>query len=197
MELVLVRHATCALMDEVLLGRSIDRPLNERGEAQARFVATALLGIPNLVVESSPRRRTRHTAGIIAARRDTMVRIVPQVDEIDFGSWSGQSFEALAADPQWRRWNKYRAVARTPAGESIRDVQERAMAHIRKLAHTFEAQTIAIVTHASVIRSVVLLAMQAPIDEYRNLEISPASLTRLTFHDAQLRIESLNERAVA
>jgi broad specificity phosphatase PhoE len=197
MELVLVRHATCALMDDVLLGRSVDRPLDERGEGQARFIANRLMTIPDLVVESSPRRRARHTAGIIAARRDTIVRIVPQMDEIDFGSWSGQSYEALAADPQWRRWNKYRAVARTPAGDSIRDVQERAMAHFRKLAQTLDGETIAIVTHASVIRSVVLLAMQAPIGEYRNLEVSPASLTRLTLHDMQLQLESLNEQAAA
>jgi broad specificity phosphatase PhoE len=184
-------------MDDVLLGRSIDRALDERGEGQARFIATQLSAIPTLVVESSPRRRARHTAGIIAARRDTVVRIVPQMDEIDFGSWSGQSFAALAADPQWRRWNKYRAVARTPAGDSIRDVQERALAHFRKLAQTCEQETIAIVTHASVIRSVALLALQAPIEEYRTIEVCPASLTRLTFRDAQLRLESLNERAAA
>ena len=197
MELVLVRHATCAQMNDVLLGRSVDEPLDERGEGQARFVASRLLSFPELVVESSPRRRARHTAGIIAACRDTVVRVVPQMDEIDFGTWSGQSFESLASDPQWRRWNKYRAVARTPAGDSIRDVQERAMAHFRKLAQTLDVETIAIVTHASVIRSVVLLATQAPIDEYRTLEISPASLTRLTFRDTQLRLDSLNERAAA
>jgi len=197
MELVLVRHATCALMDDVLLGRSVDVPLDERGEGQARFVANRLVDVADLVVESSPRRRARHTAGIIAARRDTIVRIVPQMDEIDFGSWSGQSFAALASDPQWRRWNKYLAVTRTPAGDSIRDVQERALAHFRKLAQLFDVETIAIVTHASVIRSVVLLAMQLPIDEYRNLEVSPASLTRLTLQDAQLKLESLNERAAA
>lgn len=197
MELVLVRHATCAQMNDVLLGRSVDGPLDERGEGQARFIASRLLAVPDLVVESSPRRRARHTAGIIAARRDTVVRVVQQMDEIDFGPWSGQSFEALASDPQWRRWNKYRAVARTPAGDSIRDVQERAMAHFRKLAQMFENETIAIVTHASVIRSVALLALQAPINEYRTLEVGPASLTRLTFRDSQLRLESLNERAAA
>jgi probable phosphoglycerate mutase len=197
MQLVLVRHATCALMDDVLLGRSVDGPLNERGESQARFIAARFMQVDDLVVESSPRRRARHTAGIIAARRDTIVRIVPQMDEIDFGSWSGQSFAALAADPQWCRWNKYRAVTRTPAGDSIRDAQERALAHFRRLAQLFDHETVAIVTHASVIRSVVLLAMQAPIEEYGNLEVSPASLTRLSLHDAQLRLESLNESGAA
>lgn len=192
-----MRHATCAQMDSVLLGRSVDVPLDERGEGQARFVAKRLLAVPQLVVESSPRRRTRHTAGIIAAQRDTVVRIVPQMDEVDFGSWSGQTFEALATDPQWRRWNKYRAVSRTPAGDSIRDVQERVLTHFRKLAQMFDQETIAIVTHAEVIRSVVLLALRAPIDDYYRFEIEPASVTRLNVDGSQLRLDSVNERAAA
>jgi len=197
MDIVLVRHATCPQVDSVLLGRGVDAPLDERGEGQARFVAKRLLAVPRLVVESSPRRRTRHTAGIIAAQRDTVVRIVPQMDEVDYGSWSGRTFEALAADPQWRRWNRYRGVSRTPAGESIRDVQERVLAHFRKLEQMREGETIAIVTHAEVIRSVVLLALQAPIDDYHQFEIGPASLTRLTVEGSQLRLDSVNEQAAA
>ncbi|HET9448883.1 MAG TPA: histidine phosphatase family protein, partial [Steroidobacteraceae bacterium] len=162
-------------MNSILLGRGVDPPLDERGEGQARVLAASLLSIPEVIVESSPRRRARHTAGIIAAMRDTVVRIAPQMDEVDFGSWSGQSFAALAADPQWRRWNKYRAVSRTPAGESIRDVQERAFAHMRKLAQTSHGETAVIVTHAEVIRSIVLLAQQAPIEDYTRVEILPAS----------------------
>lgn len=197
MDIVLVRHATCAQMNSVLLGRGIDPPLDERGEGQARVVAARLLAIPELIVASSPRRRARHTAGIIAAMRDTVVKIVPQVDEVDFGSWSGQSFDDLAADPQWRRWNKYRGVSRTPAGDCIRDVQERAFTHLRKLAQTSHGETAVIVTHAEVIRSIVLLAQQAPLDDYLRVEILPASLTRLTIEGEQLRLESVNERAAA
>jgi broad specificity phosphatase PhoE len=197
MQIILVRRANCAKMTDVLLGRTVDGPLDERGEGQARVVAKRLLAFPQLIVESSPRRRARHTAGIIAALRDTTVRIVPQMDEVDFGNWAGQSFQVLAADPQWQRWNKYRGVSRTPAGDTIRDVQARALAHFRKLEQTFVEETIAIVTHAEVIRSVVSLALQAPIDEYARIEIGPASLTTLTIEQGQLQLESFNERAAA
>lgn len=197
MQIVLVRHATCPQLESVLLGRSIDPPLDERGEGQARIVGRRLLTYPDLVIETSPRRRARHTAGIIASERDTAVRLVPQMDEIDYGEWSGQSFAALAADPSWRRWNKYRTVSRTPAGDSIRDVQERALAHFRKLELMFDQQSIAIVTHAEVIRSVVLLVTQASLDDYSRFEIAPASLTRLTVEGSQLRLDSVNERAAA
>jgi len=184
-------------MDKVLLGRVLDPPLDERGEGQARVVAQRLRKFPRLVIETSPRRRARHTAGIIAAQRDTAVRIVPQMDEVDYGSWSGHTFEALAQDPEWRRWNKYRAVSRTPAGDSIRDVQERALAHFRKLEQTIDGETIAIVTHAEVIRSIVMMALQVPLDDYARFEIVPASLTRLSVEGSELRLQSVNERAAA
>jgi len=184
-------------MDRVLLGRVIDPPLDQRGEGQARVVAQRLLNFPQLVIETSPRRRARHTAGIVAAQRDAAVRVAPQMDEVDYGSWSGRTFAALAQDPDWRRWNKYRAVSRTPAGDSIRDVQERALAHFRRLEQTIEGETVAIVTHAEVIRSIVMMAVQAPLDDYARFEILPASLTRLTVEGAQLRLQSVNERAAA
>ena len=73
-------------------------------------------------------------------------------------------------------------------------MQTRVLAHFRKLEQMFDEQTIAIVTHAEVIRSVVLLSLQAPIDEYHRYEIEPASLTRLSVEGAQLRLDSVNER---
>jgi len=95
------------------------------------------------------------------------------------------------------RWNKYRAVTRTPAGDSMREVQDRAMMHFRKLQQIAGDATVAIVTHADVIRAVVLLALQAPIDDYYRLDISPASMTMLNVDGTQLRLGSLNERAAA
>lgn len=184
-------------METVLLGRTVDEPLDLRGEGQARALAKRLLSFPDLAVESSPRRRARHTAGIIAAMRETVVRIVPQMDELDFGGWSGRSFAALATDPHWIRWNTYRAVTRTPAGDSIRDAQERAMSHFRKLQQTAGDSTVAIVTHAEVIRAVVQLALQSPIEDYRRIDISPASLTKLSIEGTQLRLDRLNERSAA
>ena len=197
MNIVLVRHATCAQLDRVLLGRTIDEPLDLRGEGQARALARRLIAFPELAIHSSPRRRARHTAGIIAAQRESVVTIAPLMDEVDFGSWSGRTLAALADDAQWQRWNQYRAVTRTPAGDSIRDVQARAMAYFRKLQQTEDARTVAIVTHAEVIRSVVLLAMQASAEDYRRVQISPASMTLLSIQGTQLRLDRLNERAAA
>jgi broad specificity phosphatase PhoE len=200
MDIVLVRHATCAQMDEVLLGRSIDKPLDLRGEGQARALGRRLRALlPQFTLECSPRRRARHTAGIIAAPMDLPVRIVPEMDEIDFGCWSGRSFAELAADTQWQCWNRHRALSRTPAGDSIRDVQERGLMHLQRLESRRGAcvGTVVIVTHAEVIRSLVLLALGAPIDDYYHIEISPASMTALSMHGSRLQLDRVNEQVAA
>jgi broad specificity phosphatase PhoE len=197
MDIMLVRHATCARMDEVLLGRTVDVALDQRGEAQARGLARRLQALPKFTLESSPRRRARHTAGIIAAPRDLPIRIVPQLDEIDFGCWSGRTFTALNADPHWRRWNLHRAVSLTPSGDSIRDVQQRAVAHLQYLEAHCKDPAVVMVTHAEVIRSLVLLATGAPIDDYSGVEIAPASITMLNVRGATLQLASVNEQVAA
>jgi broad specificity phosphatase PhoE len=194
MHIILVRHATCAQMDSVLLGRSIDAPLDANGEAQARALAERLLPLDDLLLECSPRQRTRQTAGAIALRRGGQVQAAPAMDEIDFGSWSGKTFAELAGDPAWRRWNEQRSTACTPAGENIEQVQARAMAHLRQLQQDFAARTVAIVTHAEIVRSLVLRATNAPIDDYHRIEISPASLTTFSMDGPELLVATLNER---
>jgi broad specificity phosphatase PhoE len=197
MRIILVRHATCGQMDSVLFGRSVDAPLDANGEAQAQALAERLISVEDLLIECSPRRRTRQTAAAIALRRCDQVHAAPAMDEIDFGGWSGRTFAELARDPAWRRWNEQRSTSCTPAGENIEQVQARAMAHLRQLQQDFAARTVAIVTHAEIVRSLVLRAIDAPIDDYHRIEISPASLTTLSMDGPEIRVTTLNERVGA
>lgn len=203
--IVLARHATCAHMDSLLFGRTIDAPLDPAGERQARSLASALSArqeragadAPGLQIEASPRRRTRQTAAAISATFGNEVRIVPEIDEIDFGSWGGRSFATLAQDPAWQHWNEHRSQASTPAGETIAAVQARAMRHLLALELESAAGTIVLVTHAEIIRAVVLYCLGAPSERCRALDIDPASLTTLRLHHGELTIQAVNESVTA
>jgi probable phosphoglycerate mutase len=118
------------------------------------------------------------------------------VDEVDFGEWSGRTFLQLADDPNWRRWNKQRSSACTPAGESIADIQTRVLRHLRRLQEEFPGRLIVIVTHAEVIRAVVLHWLEASVDGYYRLVISPASWTRVSIGDWGVRIDGINQQAL-
>ncbi len=182
-------------MDEVLFGRLIDAPLDAHGERQAGAVAQRLANETDVVVESSPRLRTQQTAQRIAEATHAQVLIAPDLDELDFGAWSGQRFDALENDPRWRLWNERRDVAQTPAGDSIQRVQSRIARHLHRLQAAFPARTIVLVTHAEVIRSTLLWILDMPTGHYVRLNISPASISRLEWRSGGFIVDSVNERA--
>ena len=195
--LVLVRHATCASTEHVLLGRAIDAALDARGEAQARALAQRLSVESPDVLQASPRRRTLETAHAIAGRTGCTVGIAPALDEVDFGAWCGQSFDQLEADAGWREWNARRASARTPAGEDMAGVRARVLPHLQALAQAFAGGLLVLVTHAEVIRAVVLHHLGMSADEFHRVAIAPASLTTLRIDGGTSRLVRINEQVAA
>lgn len=178
----------------MLFGRVLDPPLDPPGEQQAQQVAASVAAFPDLVIHASPRRRTQQTAAAIAAQSHSEVTTVLDLDEVDFGAWGGRTFADLAEDPGWRRWNEARCEAQTPAGDSMPAVQQRVMRHLRHTARDFPAHTVAIVTHAEIIRAVLLDCFAAPLASYHRIEISPASLTTLSIDRDRVVVHSVNER---
>jgi broad specificity phosphatase PhoE len=181
-------------MDDLLFGRTLDVPLDANGEQQARMLAARLGRETDLLIEASPRTRTQQTAKAIAATTHAELLTSVDIDELDFGRWSGQRFLSLAEDPQWRKWNERRDIAHTPSGDSIGRVQSRIARHLHRLQAAFPNRTIAVVTHAEVIRSALLWILQMPANAYNRLEISPASITALTWRDGEFQVRCVNER---
>lgn len=182
-------------MDDVLFGRSIDAPLDEHGEHQACVLAARLAGEADLVIQSSPRRRTQQTAHAIAAEAHASPATAQDLDEVDYGDWSGRRFAALADDAHWRAWNERRDCARTPVGDSIAHVQARMARHLHRLQTALPGRTIVLVTHAEVIRSTLLWALGMPASAYRRLEISPASISTLLWRNGGFIVYAMNEHA--
>lgn len=180
-------------MDSVLFGRAVDASLDEHGMQQAEALAQSLASERDPLIEASPRRRTQQTAAAIAARHAGEVHTSAQIDEIDFGRWSGCSFESLQSDPQWRLWNEQRSQARTPAGASIADVQMRALHHLHELAQSHPSRCIVVVTHAEIIRTLVMYWLEIPLDRYDRVEIRPASLTTVNMDERTARVDAMNE----
>jgi broad specificity phosphatase PhoE len=194
-ELVFVRHATCERMDEMLLGRTVDAPLAPIGVREAEAMACMLAPAPETLLVVSPRRRAQQTATALVTRSRCELVTACDIDELDFGHWSGQTFSELAEDPAWRRWNEQRELAATPAGERIKDVQARVLRHLHRLREAFPGRPMILVTHAEVIRAALLYWLQAPVDAYQRLAISPASISRVSLSEWGPRIDGINQRA--
>jgi broad specificity phosphatase PhoE len=192
--LLLLRHAAHDDVGGYLAGRREGVRLGAAGRAQAARLAARLLDERIDAIVTSPRERAQETAAAIAALRGCEPPIVTEeLDEIDFGSWTGRSFDELDRDLAWRRWNEARSLARTPAGDSMRDAQQRALSAIERFAAAPEPRTIAFVSHADVIKAIVSYYLGLPLDAWPRFDIAPASITRVVLNDWSVKIVTLNE----
>jgi probable phosphoglycerate mutase len=189
----LVRHAAHELVDRVLCGRMPGVRLGEEGRAQARRLAERLARERIAAVHTSPLERARETAAAIADRLNVTPEIHEAINEIEFGEWSGRSFEELHRDARWQPWNSARGVSRPPRGESMVEVQARVVGHLERARAAYPDRAVVLVSHSDVIKAALLYCLGMPLDGYRLFEISPASISTVAIGDWGAKVMAMNE----
>ncbi|HKS09994.1 MAG TPA: histidine phosphatase family protein [Pyrinomonadaceae bacterium] len=184
----LVRHGACDGLGETLWGRTTGVRLNKEGKAQVQRLAKRFSNVTLDAVYSSPLERALETADAIARAAKLEVKQSPAFNEIDFGYWSGKSFDALSLDERWRRFNTHRSVTKIPGGETFQAVQARANAELERLSKQHKNSRVVIVSHADVIKAAVGHVAHTPIDLLQRYEISPGSVSIIVAdeHDTEL-----------
>jgi broad specificity phosphatase PhoE len=192
----LIRHAAQDDVAVRLAGRGPGAGLGEAGKAQARRLGERMRGEKLDQIHASPRQRALETAQAIEeASGGPPIEIADALDEVDFGAWSGLDFVALAQEPQWRRWNEFRSLARPPGGESMLEAQARIVGHIERVSAAFPEEAVALVSHAEMIRAALLYCLGLSLDAWSRFEISPASITRLSVTALGATVFGVNETA--
>ncbi|MCS7283272.1 MAG: histidine phosphatase family protein [Anaerolineae bacterium] len=195
--LLLIRHATNDLLvTHRLGGRMPGIHLNDQGRAEAEALADRLARVNLAAVYSSPMERALETAQAIAARHGLEVRIHPGLHEVDCGTWSGVPTREVRNAPRWRAMETYPILNPYPGGETIWQVQTRMVAALEEIRAAHAGQTVAAVSHADPIRAAVAHYVGLPVDLFRRLIISPASLTKLAFEPLPFGEDTLRVRLV-
>jgi broad specificity phosphatase PhoE len=189
----LVRHAAYDVIDRILVGRNPGVQLSALGLRQAQALAQRFASENLAAVQSSPQTRARQTAQPIADAHGLPIEIVPEMDELALGEWTGRSFAELEEDPAWRRWNEQRGTACPPQGESMRDAQARVLAHLAQMASRYEGRAVVIVSHAEPIRAAILHYAGRSLDEFNSMQVGPASVTELALHEWGAEINQASE----
>ena len=189
----LVRHGDYGLLGRVLAGRTQGHGLSAAGIAQAESLAGLLGKLPIAAVVSSPLQRTRETAGPIAAGLGLPVEIDDDVNEIDFGRWSGLAFQELDGEPAWAEFNKCRSLGCPPGGETMAAAQTRAAAALVRWRQRFPDQHIVIVSHADVIKAVLCLVLGISMELMRRIDIAPGSRSVVALSADDARVELVNQ----
>ncbi len=187
----LVRHASHDLLGKVLVGRG-PVSLNARGRAEAAAAAETLAGAGLAAMASSPRERALQTADVIAARAGLTVVVEPGLDELDMGDWTGLGFDALAGDPHWQAFNAFRSSAPVPGGEPMLAAQARALAAILRLRAAYPDAAVALVSHADVIKAVLMHFLGMPLDAIHRIDVAPASVSVVELFDRDAVVRTLN-----
>jgi probable phosphoglycerate mutase len=199
--LILVRHGeTPHTKAKKFSGLGGDDPgLDADGRAQVRATADWIAALADEIdaVVTSPLRRTRETAEIIAGVLGKEVEVEEGLAEAAFGTWDGLTFaEVRDHHPDdLEAWLGSTDVAPTGGGESFVDVDRRVRRTRDRLLAAHPGQVVLAVSHVTPIKLMVKLALGAPLEALFRMELAPASVTVVSWYpDGQASMRMFNGR---
>lgn len=191
---LLVRHGLTRLTGATLAGWTPDLHLDDRGTAQAAALAERLSGVPVAAVVSSPLERCVETVTPVVAAREVDVELDERLGECRYGDWTGRELKALAKEPLWKVVQAHPSAVTFPGGESLRDVQTRAVSAIRDWNARLGAEATWIAcSHGDVIKAIVADALGLHLDLFQRIHVDPASLTVIRYTDLRPFVLRLND----
>lgn len=164
MTVALIRHGQTDWNREGLLQGSSDIPLNEVGRQQAEDALMTLRSRPWDVVLSSPLRRARETASIIAEGLGVPLGpAYPDLVERDYGPLEGTS--SAAAIERWPS-REY------PGAESLDSVARRGEEALGAIAGDYPDAATLVVCHGTIIRYTLARLAGRPVPGIDNGSVS-------------------------
>ena len=174
--------------------------LNKHGQKQAKAVGKKLAKSNRKIdfVYASPLERTMETAQLITKYLNLHVNNLPikkckGLGEVDYGKWTGEKIKKLSQDPHWPVIQFYPSNARFPAGESMYEMQTRAVKEVNRLVAKHAGKTLLLVSHADLIKSVVAHYLGIHFDLFQRIVISPASITTIVFTFMRPMVYTVND----
>jgi len=194
MKLFLVRHGqTDWNLAQRFQGMS-DIPLNETGRQQAHALGERLSSQDFEAVYSSPMRRALETAELITARK-IGIQTDPRLQEISFGDWEGMAYDEINGKypDALKIWENDVVHNAPPGGETLEQLVQRVQSILNDLHASHRGQTVLIVAHGGVLQSLICLALNMPPGMYWQFQLSPTSLSEISFYPAGAIVNFLND----
>jgi probable phosphomutase (TIGR03848 family) len=192
--LLLIRHGLTDATGVRLGGWKPGVHLTEEGRAQADELAERLRPLRVAAVYASPLERCVETAGPLARAQAREIVVREDLGEVRYGAWTDRPLRQLARTRLWRAVQTVPSGVRFPGGESLVEVQSRALRELERVARDHPRDTVAAVSHADVIKLVVGHFAGAPLDLFQRLVVEPASVCAIVVGDGVPRILRVNDR---
>lgn len=191
-KILLIRHALTDSIGKRISGRTPGISLNDEGRKQVVHLVESLNRLHIDILFSSPLERAIETASPIGESHGIKYIVSDEFTEIDYGAWTNLTIEEIKNAPTFRVYNSFRSITQIPGGEFPLDAQNRMLAAIGKLRRQYSGETVAIVTHADLIKSAIAFYLGMPLDMMHRIEISPASVSVIRIDDEYIQVMHLN-----
>jgi len=195
--ILLIRHGeTDFNLTHRFQGR-IDIPLNKEGQDQAQALALALKDESLTAIHSSPLIRAMETAQSIKAFHPSTPFFKEEgLSEMDLGEFDGMQAEGWSLQHQdfYKTWRSDPSRLRMPGGESLREVQIRAIDTLERLTKLYSSgSTLLLCGHNFVNRTIICHALGLPLDRFRDFQQDAAALNVLYKREGKLLAEVVND----
>lgn len=194
-QLLLIRHGENDYTRKgKLAGWTPGVHLNDVGQAQAQAIAEKLAQAPIKAIYSSPLERAIETALPLAKAKGLTIHKRSDVGEVRYGEWTGKSLKALARTKLWQVVQKQPSAMQFPDGETLRDVQSRAVNEIEKIAAAHPKDMVAIFSHGDIIKLVLAHYLGMPLDMFQRLAVNTASVSVLQRQGSMPLVMKVNDQ---
>jgi probable phosphomutase (TIGR03848 family) len=194
--IVLLRHAHSVANEKNLLaGRTAGISLSKTGKEQAQDLIARLGNIHFDEVAISPLQRCRETIDPWLDTTGAKSRLVvdDSISEVDYGNWSGKTLASLRRKAQWKVVQDFPSQMTFPEGESLLEMQGRALSGFYRLNAAKGKGPRLLVSHGDVIKSIVAHCLGMHLDQFQRLVIEPASLTIIDTDSGTSRLVRFND----
>jgi broad specificity phosphatase PhoE len=197
LRLFVIRHGETAWSRERRFAGSRDVPLVPEGLRQCEAIARTLAGGALAAVYASPLERARASAEVIAKPHRLTVGIEPAFSEMVFGEWEGLTREEVAArfPAAFEQWRHAPHLARIAGGETLTAVAARARAGVEALLGTHTGGAVVLVSHAIVVRLIVLDALGLGPERLWSVDASPAGISEIEYEPGWATVHRMNTLA--
>jgi phosphoserine phosphatase len=197
-KIILTRHGHVeGISPERFRGRT-DVPLTEQGKAEAKAVAARIARTwKPTAVYTSPMSRCIATGEEIAKACQVTSQTLDGLNDLDYGQWQWRTHEEVrAASPDlFAAWHATPHLIRFPGGDSLQDLVARTADALRLVIsrHLAETETVALVGHDSVNRTLLMQLLDQPLSAYWRVAQKPCAINEIDITGGRIRVLRVNE----
>ena len=190
----LIRHGEVEERYQRVFGGRIDMELSPLGQKQARALAGYLRRVPFDFIYASPMKRVRQTLQELLHDQNRAPVILPELREVDFGTWTGLGWEEIQARFgtsafDWLNQLEQGLIAEAEPTDGFR---QRIKLALDRILGKGPGATAAVVCHGGVIRMMLALLLELPLKKMAGFDFEYASLTILDCLPGKTEVQLLN-----